>query len=205
MEKPVSSYRSLLKELGPQGWWPVAEKGRPAYHKGDYSYPRNEEQQWEICVGALLVQNTNWRNVERALGQLRGAGVVQAEDVLRIKKETLAQLVRPSGYYNQKAVSLKALASAVQAGGGVNRFLKTVSRDSLLKVRGIGPETGDSILLYAGKRPFFVVDAYTRRVFGFPATASYEEIQAYFEKNLPRDWRVYNEFHALIVEKGKNL
>jgi len=203
--EPASAYRSLLKELGPQGWWPVTTEEKPEYHPGDYSYPRSEQQQWEICVGAVLTQNTSWKNVEKALGNLRSTGVTDINSFLKIKKEKLAKLIRSSGYYNQKAVKLKEFARTIQSSGGVGEFLKKVTRDQLLEVKGIGPETADSILLYAGKRPFFVVDAYTRRLFGFPKEMSYEEIRSLFESRLPRDRKIYNEFHALIVQKGKSV
>jgi len=194
-------YLGLLKELGPQGWWPVSENGALAYHPGDYSSPRNERQQWEICMGAILTQNTNWRNAEKAIMNLLESRVISPENILKIKKERLARLIRPSGYYNQKAIKLRELAKRVIDFGGTEKFLKKVSREELLKIKGIGPETADSILLYAGKRPYFVVDAYTRKMFALEG--NYEEIRKRFEDSLPKDWTVYNEFHALIVAKGK--
>ncbi|MBI4181549.1 MAG: endonuclease III domain-containing protein [Candidatus Aenigmarchaeota archaeon] len=201
-------YLALLEKHGRQGWWPVTREGGPTYHPGDYSFPRTEEQQWEICMGAVLTQNTAWKNAEQALASLRQAGILLPEDVLRARAGRLARLVRPSGYFNQKARTLRELAAPVAGEGGVRRFLDGVSRDELLRVKGIGPETADSLLLYAAKRPSFVVDAYTRRLFGgrlFPADAPYEAVRRLFEERLPRDWRVYNEFHALIVREGKGL
>lgn len=158
-------------------------------------------------MGALLTQNTNWKNVEQALVNLSREGVMDVDSVLKIRKEKLAAFIKPSGYFNQKAIKLKELARRVKGRGGLKQFLR-VSRDSLLQIKGIGPETADSILLYAGKRPFFVVDAYTRRLFGgkfFSKDATYNNIRAFFESSLPKDRKLYNEFHALIVEKGKRL
>lgn len=201
-------YHCFLRELGPQGWWPVTGKGegKPTYHKRDYSYPRSEDQRLEICLGAILTQNTNWKNAEKALAHLQKAKISDVDSLLKIKNDRLGKLIRSSGYYNQKALKLKNFAAVVNAHGGIKNFLKKIPRGELLKIKGIGPETADSILLYAGKRPFFVVDAYTRRLFGgkfFSMDAPYEEIRKIFEKNLPKDWRIYNEFHALIVEKGR--
>jgi len=188
-------YKKLLNERGPQGWWPINSE----YREG-YKTPENDYEAWEICVGAILTQNTNWGNVEKALFNLRKEGKLGFESFLKMRTAALARLIRSSGYYNQKAVRLKEFARAVSL-KGVGEFLKTVTREELLSFRGIGPETADSLLLYAGKRPFFVVDAYTRRLFGLDG--SYENIRALFEKQLPRDWTVYNEFHALIVAEGK--
>ena len=200
---PLAVYRSLLRELGPQGWWPVTHEGPgPSYHPGDYSFPRTQLQQWEICAGAILTQNTAWKNVEKALVNLRNAGIWSPEAILEIQKRRLEQLINPSGFFRQKAERLRIFAEEVRE-RGVKAFLKKTSRDDLLSIKGIGPETADSILLYAGKRPFFVVDAYTRRMFSFPKKMAYQEIQELFGRSFPKDWRIYNEFHALIVQKGK--
>ena len=150
-------------------------------------------------MGAILTQNTSWRNVEKALASLKGQEDI--DSILRMRVASLARIIRSSGYYNQKAAKLKEFAETVQEAGGVKNFLGTVSREQLLSISGIGPETADSILLYAGKRPYFVVDAYTIKLFRL--TGEYEEIQKLFESSLPRDRTVYNEFHALIVQKGK--
>ena len=203
----LKEFKILLEKHGHQGWWPVTHEGeRPTYHPKKYTFPRTEEQKWEICMGAILTQNTNWKNAEKALLNLKEAGIHLPWQVNELKTEKLAGLVRSSGYYNQKALKLKELAKLAESFGGLKIFLKNVSREELLKTKGIGPETADSILLYAGKRPFFVVDAYTKRLFGgrlFPESAGYEEIRETFEKGLPRDYRIYNEFHALIVREGK--
>ena len=156
-------------------------------------------------MGAILTQSTSWKNVEKSLSSLWEAGITSPEKLLASRR--LAQLIRSSGYYNQKALKLKAFANAVQSFGGIENFLQNVPREELLGIHGIGPETADSILLYAARRPHFVVDAYTRRLFGgrfFPKDAPYEKVRELFESNLPRDYKIYNEFHALIVAKGKN-
>ena len=202
-------YSSFLKEFGPQGWWPVTENNLTEYHKNDYSYPKNEMQQWEICTGAILTQNTNWKNVEKALENMRSSSVLYPEDILKTPQKKLEALVHPSGFFRQKAERLRVFSSAVEDYGGIKFFMKNIPREELLSIKGIGPETADSMLLYAGKRPFFVVDAYTRRIFSakglLEKTAPYEHIRQLFESSLPRDWRIYNEFHALIVEKAKRL
>lgn len=199
----VRKYLSLLETYGQQGWWPVVDHtGQARYHPGDYSYPKTQEQQWEICMGAVLTQSTNWGNVEKALTRLLDTGINSPEKLLGMHHRTLAALIRSSGYYNQKAKKLRALAQLLVP--GVRHTLKTISRDELLQVKGIGPETADSILLYAGKRPFFVVDAYTRRLFGSRfQNKGYEDIREAFERALPRNRKIYNEYHALIVRAGK--
>ena len=167
--KLLKFYKKLLLLYGRQGWWPLlGVKGENptktgsmrGYHPGDYSYPKNDKQRFEICVGAILAQNTNWVNVEKALLNLQKAGVLDAKKVLQIKKEKLAKLLRPAGYFNQKARKLKEFAQVYAKLGK-----RAPTREELLKIWGVGPETADSILLYAYKLPFFVVDAYTRRVF----------------------------------------
>ncbi len=178
-------YRRLLHAFGPQNWWPVKNGFRP--------------KEWEICVGAVLTQNTNWKNVEKALENMKKHGIVSREDIIRIDTEKLAEIIKPAGYYNQKAKKLKALAS----------LEGKITREKLLSVWGVGPETADSILLYAYGKPYFVIDAYTRRVFSrlglVKETSSYEELRHFFEKNLPRDIQIYKEYHALIVELAKRF
>ena len=172
--------------------------------------------EWEICIGAILAQNTNWSNVERALDGLKAAGMTGIMDVMSAKTADLENAVRPSGFYRQKAGRLKLFADFVMGFGGFRRFSHKVTREQLLKVRGLGPETADSILLYALGRPVFVIDAYTRRVFtrlGFDIErcsrrksgegSVYEEWRRFFESILPKDAGLYKEFHALIVELAK--
>ncbi|MEM7816086.1 MAG: endonuclease [Candidatus Aenigmatarchaeota archaeon] len=190
---PLQVYRRLLKEFGPQGWWPV---------QNGFSPP-----EWEVCVGAVLTQNTNWGNVEKALKNLKEAGVNSPQKTLSERNHVLKNLIRPSGYYTQKAHRLKELARFVSQFEGERDFLKGVDRNDLLLINGIGPETADSILLYAANRKFFVVDAYTKRIFSRMGMIGddwgYEKVRHFFEKNLPKDVDVYKEFHALIVKLGK--
>jgi endonuclease-3 related protein len=189
----VEIYDLLYERFGPQRWWPA-------------------KTQFEVIVGAILTQSTSWRNVEKAISNLENAGVLSVEGILKIDIHELAELICPSGYYNMKARKLKAIVSFLSEGFGsdldtlFDRPLDEVRRD-LLGVYGVGPETADSILLYAGGRPSFVVDAYTRRIFGrlglLPPELSYEQARSFFMENLPSSARLYNEYHALIVRLAK--
>ena len=188
-------YNLLYERFGPQNWWPA-------------------ETQFEVIVGAILTQSTSWRNVETAISNLKNAGVLSLDGLLEIDIDSLAELIRPSGYYNMKARKLKAIAGFLAENSGSDldlvfeRPLDEVRRD-LLSVYGVGPETADSILLYAGGLPSFVVDAYTRRIFGrlgiIPEDLSYEKTRTFFMENLPPSARLYNEYHALIVRLGKEM
>jgi len=186
-------YRKLLAEYGPQHWWPMSRSFEP--------------EEWEVVAGAVLTQNTNWRNVEKALDRLKSAGVVSHRDMLSIGESTLKQLIHPAGFYNQKAERLKALAECIESFGSFTEFSRRVTRERLLAIKGIGPETADSILLYACGKPYFVVDSYTRRLFTrmgmLNGKESYEEVRDMFESALPKDVQLYREYHALIVADGK--
>jgi endonuclease-3 related protein len=190
---PVQVYSRLLKEFGPQGWWPV---------QNGFSPP-----EWEVCVGAVLTQNTNWGNVEKALSSLKSAGITTPAKTLKVHNHILKNHIRSSGYYTQKAHRLKALAEFVSQFESEKSFLDGVDRKDLLLIHGIGPETADSILLYAANKKFFVVDAYTRRIFTrfglIKEKWDYDKVRLFFEKNLPKDADVYKEYHALIVKLGK--
>jgi endonuclease III related protein len=192
-------YNALFAAHGPQHWWP----GRTRF---------------EIIIGAILTQNTSWKNVERAIANLRAAKLLSPSAIRAICSASLAQYLRPSGYFRQKTRSLKSFVAFLyeEHAGSLNHLFATPTkalRDQLLSVRGIGPETADSILLYAGKHPVFVVDAYSRRVLErhslLPAEVhtnsrrSYEQIRSLFESQLPRDPQLFNEFHALLVRTGK--
>ncbi len=208
MNKVLDFYKQLMEKYGPQGWWPLMREidGKLVnwYHKGDYSYPRNTQEIFEICVGAILTQNTNWKNVVQALENLYNAQALDAETILKISENELKELIRPAGYYNQKSGYLKNFARFFLSLGN-----RTPTRQELLQVKGIGRETADSMLLYAWNQPHFVVDAYTRRIFSslgfFDKKAKYDDIKQFFEQNLPREVPVYQEYHALIVEHGKQL
>ena len=184
---------ALYSHYGPQHWWP-----------GDTPF--------EIAVGAILAQNTAWRNAERAIANIKERGLLDPYSLFDLPERELASLVRPSGYYNQKAKVLRNFLDLLirDYGGDLERMGEeelSSLRDKLLAVRGIGPETADSILLYALNKPIFVVDAYTMRIGGrhklFPEKASYGEVQRLFMDNLPYDVSLYNEYHALLVRVGK--
>ena len=220
--KPVimKIYDCLLASYGPQGWWPLIELrdagginptktgSAQGYHPADYSYPQTRNQQFEIICGALLTQNTSWIQVEKALLNLidllnlKQIHSFSPEAILSLDPETLKEAVRPAGYYNQKAVRLKTLACWFSELGD-----RIPAREELLSLKGVGPETADLILLYAFKQPSFVVDAYTKRIvtnLGLAdEKASYYEIKALFEENLPEDLAIYQEYHALLVEHAK--
>ena len=175
------------------GWWPA----RSAF---------------ELMVGAVLTQNTAWVNVEKSIARLREAGCLDAKAILALSPEQLAELIRSSGYYNVKQKRLRALCQWYRGKGPLRRLKRRETeelRAELLSVHGVGPETADDILLYALGRPVFVVDAYTRRVFSRMGLVSsrvgYEELRQLFERELPRDAKLYNEYHARIVLHGKRV
>ncbi len=190
-------FQALRRRFGPQHWWPAQAT-------------RSEARALEICVGAILTQNTNWQNVERALEHLRTQELLSLPKLLSVRRRKLALIIRPSGYYNQKAVKLQAFAAFVSAryGGSFRRMFRQptmVIREALLGVHGIGKETADSILLYAGHKPVFVIDAYTKRWLAAVGIVfrEYDQYRLFFEKELPRNVKLYQEFHALIVAWGK--
>jgi len=187
-------FTAMSQNLGPMNWWPARTP-------------------FEVIVGAILTQNTSWGNVERAIANLRSAQMLTPSAISAARMARLAALVRPSGYFRQKAKKLKAFVRFLQReyGGSLKRMFATpteVLREKLLSVHGIGPETADSILLYAGEHAVFVVDAYTHRIFGrhgiTNGKADYENVRALVEAALPRDSQLFNEFHALVVNTAKN-
>ena len=188
-------YHSFYNYFGPLKWWPGSTP-------------------FEIMIGAILTQNTSWKNVEKAISNLQRNKLLQPSDLYMIDEKKLACLIKPSGYFNLKAKRLKNFlkyflenyqgSSKKMFSGNSNKL-----RNDLLMINGIGQETADSILLYAGNKPFFVVDAYTKRIFSrhhlCAKNDSYSQVQDYFTKNLPRKVELYNEFHAQIVMLGKNI
>jgi endonuclease-3 related protein len=194
-------YHALLETYGPQGWWPVGGRYFPRESEG---FEQRREQRFEVILGAVLTQNTSWKNAEKALRNLRERGLVDPGRILHTPTVELSALLRPSGYHNQKALKVKR-ASAFAA--YCFRRGRAPSREELLRVKGVGFETADSILLYAFGEPFFVVDAYTRRLcarLGLAGEkATYAELQALFTASLPADSALYNEYHALIVRHAK--
>ncbi len=192
-EKLMEMYQALFKRFGPQHWWPA-------------------DDPFEVMVGAVLTQNTNWANVERAIQNLKQSGVLDIERLHQMDTKELSLLIKPAGYYNIKAKRLKNFIEFLvgRYGGDLEAFFAqetSLLREGLLSVKGIGRETADSILLYAARRPVFVVDAYTYRILFRHGMVeehiSYDEMQALFMDNLEPDEALFNEFHALIVQAGK--
>jgi endonuclease-3 related protein len=203
-------YDRLYAAYGPQGWWPVrGPRGvcdAQGYHPGDYSLPDTPGGRFEVAVGAVLTQNTAWTNVRRAHARLREARLLSPRKMLIADMAALRAAIRSSGYFNEKAKKLKGLAALLEKEGWLKGDAP-IDRDRLLAAWGIGPETADSILLYAFRRPFFVVDAYTRRLLvrlgWIEEGVSYDDIQKIFHGRSPRRAASYNEFHALIVAHAK--
>jgi endonuclease-3 related protein len=188
-------YRILYQSYGPMHWWPG-------------------ETPFEVMVGAILTQNTSWKNVEKAIERLKESGVLNPKGIRELRSSALASLIRSSGYFRIKAKRLKAFIEFLfdDYGGSIKRMKRErvgVLRQKLLGVKGIGPETADSILLYGLEKPIFVVDAYTKRILSrhgiLSEKASYEKVQKLFMEHLLRDEKLFNEYHALLVHLGKTL
>jgi endonuclease-3 related protein len=191
-ERLQAIYTRMYDQLGPQYWWPG-------------------ETPFEVMVGAILTQNTNWKNVERAIENLQGVGLLSLEALSALPTGLLAEYIRPAGYYNIKAGRLHNLLTFINEvhGGDLQALLEqplTTLREQLLSVKGVGPETADSILLYAANLPIFVVDTYTHRILSrhqlIDEDFGYVEIQELFMDNLACDTQLYNEYHALLVRVG---
>ena len=187
-------FHRLFEHFGPRSWWPA-------------------ETPFEVVIGAILTQNTAWTNVEQAIENLRAANALTAERVACLTSNALEDLIRPSGFFRQKSARLQELSRHLLSkwDGDLYRLCAgeiEEARQRLLSQKGIGPETADSILLYAAERPSFVVDAYTKRVFTRVGTLSgtedYETIRDLFMRKLPTDTQLFNEYHALIVELAKS-
>lgn len=191
----VEIYRRMLEHFGPQHWWPG-------------------ETPFEVMVGAILTQNTNWQNVEKAIANLRGRELLSLPAMAALSTEELAEYIRPAGYYNIKAKRLQNLFAMI-AGHWENDLdyllqqPAPVLREQLLSVKGIGPETADSMVLYAAGHPMFVVDTYTHRILLrheiISEDADYFQIQELFMDNLEEDTALFNEYHALLVQVGKRF
>jgi len=206
--EPDILYRTLQKQFGDLDWWPVDKR----YHKKHNSDPR-----FEIIVGAILTQNTAWSNVEKALSKLKLKNLLDLESICNIEIKKLEKMIKPSGFFKQKAERLKNISTHLKKNydGDLDDFFNRELyeiRQELLSLNGIGPETADSILLYAGNKPIFVVDAYTKRIcqrIPLDTGDSYDEIQNYFQKNISNKFKkedlakVYGELHALIVMLAK--
>ncbi|MEM2121450.1 MAG: endonuclease [Candidatus Woesearchaeota archaeon] len=199
-------YKKLLNKYKEQGWWPILNNDFCEYKKDFKHREKTIEEKFEICIGAILTQNTSWKNVEKALVSLKKNKLLSPEKILEISEKELSKIIKPAGYYNIKAKKLKEISKF---------FLEhkkefesnNLNREELLNVWGVGKETADYIMLYALNKPFFVVDSYTKRIFSrlgfFDENKSYDFVQEFFQKNLPKDYKLYNEYHALIVEHAK--
>ena len=191
----IDVYNTLLSKYGPQGWWPGAGP-------------------LDVVIGAILTQNTAWSNVEKALTNLKNANLWSLQSIHRINQEELASVIRPSGYFNQKARKLKSFAEHIfiRYEGDLGKFLNqelSCLRSELLSIYGIGPETADDILVYAAEKPSFIIDVYTKRILGrlgiinFKHRARYEDYQKLIQDQLPQDVQLFNEFHALLDNHAK--
>ena len=192
-EKIRAFFPAMLQAYGPQGWWPA-------------------DTELDMIVGAVLTQNTSWKNVERAIANLKRAGLLDPAALEAADAASLAEVIRPAGYYNIKARRLKSFIHmlATDFGGSLDALLKLPTgalRERILGVTGIGPETADSIVLYAARRPVFVVDAYTARIFHrhgmIDDEATYDDIQGLIQGSLADDVPLFQEYHALLVAVGK--
>jgi endonuclease-3 related protein len=195
MNNLLKIYKKLYKAFGPQHWWPG-------------------ETPFEIAVGAILTQNTNWANVEKAIHNLQKHGALSAKAIHKMPDRILSELIKPAGYFNIKARRLKHFVDfLVNDYHGSMKKMKCEDmhplRKKLLGINGIGPETADSILLYALEKPVFVIDAYTKRILSrhgiFEQDKSYDEFQEVFHSGLKRDIKLFNEYHALFVKVGKTF
>lgn len=189
MPELIKTYRQLLDHYGPRNWWPA-------------------DSPFEVAVGAILTQNTNWSNVEKAIANLCSADCLDCHKLCELDRQELETLIRPSGFFRQKAERLQLFCQYLRDNyqGSLEKLLSQpleTTRPELLQLKGVGPETADSILLYAGGQPSFVVDAYTGRLFSrigiLEGTEKYEQIRALFMDRLPSQSDLYNEYHALIV------
>lgn len=193
--KLMAIYEDLYKYFGPRHWWPA-------------------DTPFEVMVGAILTQNVSWTNVEKAIRNLKKAQALEPSVLATMDIEELKELIKPAGFYNQKAARLQYMSRYIveKCEGRVDKLFcgdMWDIRKLLLSWPGIGPETADAMLLYAGNKPVFVIDAYTRRIFSRMALtmpeASYDELQSFFMDNLPHDVQLFNEYHALIDELAKRI
>lgn len=209
----IKIYDKLYELYGPQGWWPlISHDGTNptktgairGYHQGNYDLPNERNQVYEVILGAILTQNTSWLQSEKALLNLDKLNAIEPEKLLHLEDEALKLAIRCAGFLNQKSIYLKEITKFFIELDG-----KVPTRKELLAVKGVGNETADSILLYAYKRPEFVVDAYTKRIFVHlglvDENIKYIELKELFESNLPEDVVIYQEYHALIVEHAKRF
>ena len=209
-------FKILEKEFGSQGWWPTTRDDKliPEYNSSNSTRALSDKERLEIVFGAILTQNTSWKNVEKAIINLNKNNLINVNKISNISQEELAELIKSSGYFNQKAERLKIFCNYL-----INNYKGNVSllfnknidelRQELLSIKGIGPETADSIILYAAQKPIFVIDAYTERVFSrlgiCNKNISYDQLQQLFHSKLKSDVSLFNEYHALIVKLAKGF
>lgn len=194
----IHLYNALSEKFGEQHWWPARE---------------GKDKALEICFGAILAQNTSWKNAEKAIAELHKEKMLDVEKIAKYNSKRLAMLIRSSGYHNQKARKLKEFCAHLLENykGDLSKMLgKQIPelRNELLSLNGIGNETADSIILYAAQKPVFVIDAYTKRIaerFGITDEKDYLKLQEFFESRLKKNERLFNEFHALLVKFGKEF
>ncbi|MDD3177887.1 MAG: endonuclease III domain-containing protein [Candidatus ainarchaeum sp.] len=210
-KKIIKIYNFLIMEYGYQGWWPlisVYKKTGNYYHPHDYAFPKKKKQIYEICIGCILAQNTSWNNAFLGILALDSNKLLNSKKIMNINLEKLAEIIKPAGYYNQKSEYILNFTKFYRS-----TKIKNINRDKLLDIKGIGPETADSMLLYAFNKPFFIVDAYTRRILfnlGIinDLELSYESIsnifnRTYFNLNNKEKISFFQEFHALLVCHAK--
>lgn len=198
-------YRELYSMYGPQGWWPLL--GHGGYHKEDYTLPKSQDEVFEVCLGAILTQNTSFTSVVQSLENLEALGALSVEGLKKLPVEVLKNAIKPSGYFNQKARYILAFVAFFET------LTKVPTREELLRVLGIGEETADSILLYGYKQNEFVVDSYTKRIFFrlglIEERAKYADVKHLVQQSFQcvedtnKLWIEYQEFHALLVEHAK--
>lgn len=207
-------YLTLFKAFGPQGWWPLTPMGstKTIHHPLNSTKVLTNLNRTEIIIGAVLTQNTAWINVEKALERLHEKHLVDFQRIASVKRTTISSAIRSAGYFNQKAARLQGISKYLMTryGGDLEIMQKKSTRElrkELLNLSGIGPETADSIILYAFGKPSFVIDAYTRRIFSrlglIQKVDSYGEVQSWFQSHLEPDPMLFKEFHALLVGLAK--
>ncbi|MFA5745457.1 MAG: endonuclease III domain-containing protein [archaeon] len=203
MNSIQNMYNILLESYGKQGWWPLTSiTENKGYHPGRYYLPRTHGEIFEVYIGAILTQATNWKTVEKAIKNLKELDALSPEKLIITDRTSVIDAIKSTGYYNQKYKRLLAISEYYLKLGE-----RKPTRHELLGIDGIGKETADSILLYAYRDPVFVVDAYTIRILEnhklIKKKEKYESVQKLFSDSIPRDFKVYQEFHALLVEHAK--
>jgi len=207
----LNIYRSLYDMYGAQGWWPFISLEHKGYHPLDYTFPKNEQQIFEVCLGSILTQNTTFTSVVKSLYNLNEKNCLHPTCIKKMPLDALKLAIKPSGYFNQKASYILEFIEFFETLKG-----RIPSRDELLHVKGIGEETADSILLFAYNKPEFKVDAYTKRLLthlGFiDEKAKYKDIKSFMDRELRKVVtgeselvKIYQEFHALIVRHSKKF